>query len=81
MTNRYDNLMAKAIRLRTKSYNINTKAEVRIEKLKAQIKDIQNRKQVKCEKITNQLNDVSSLIANEQKRIIKDAEMFGTTEK
>lgn len=80
MTNRYDNLMAKATRLRTKSYNINTKAEVRIEKLKAQIKDIQNRKQVKCEKITNQLIDVSSLIANEQRRIMKDAKMFGTTE-
>ena len=38
MKNRYDMLMAKATKLRNKIYNKNTNANVKIEKLKAQIK-------------------------------------------
>ena len=76
--NSYDMLMAKATKLRDKGYNKNTRANVRVERLKAKIKTIQNNKNVYCEKITNQLIDVNSLIQNEQRRIMKDAEMFGT---
>ena len=76
--NRYDMLMAKATKLRKKIYNKNTNANVRIEKLNAQIKTIQNNKNVYCEKLNNQLTDVTSLIQNEQRRIMEDAKMFGT---
>ena len=78
MKNRYDMLMAKATKLRNKIYNKNTNANVRIERLKSQIKTIQNNKNVYCEKLNNQLTDVNSLIQNEQRRIIRDAEIFGT---
>ena len=79
MKNRYDSLMAQATKIRNKIYNKTTATNVQVERLKTQIAKIQNDKRVYCEKLTNQLIDVNSLIANEQRRIMKDAQEFGTT--
>lgn len=80
MKNRYDELMAKATKIRNKIYSKNTEVNVRVEKLKAQINKLRNSRDVYCEKLNNQLIDVNSLIANEQRRIMKDAKIFGNLE-
>ena len=78
MKNRYDMLMAQATKLRNKSYKINTRAEARVEKLRSQINKIKNTSRVRCKELNERLIDVNSLIVNEQRRIMRDAEIFGT---
>lgn len=71
-TNRYDNLQAKAKRLRNKSEKRNARDTERIRALNARISTIKYKKEVFNTNINNKLTDVESLIANEQNRILRD---------
>ena len=71
-TNRYDNLQAKAKRLRNKSERRNARDTERIRALNAKISTIKYKKEVFNTNINNKLTDVESLIANEQNRILRD---------
>lgn len=71
-TNRYDNLQAKAKRLRNKSEKRNARDTERIRALNAKISSIKYKKEVFNTNINNKLTDVESLIANEQNRILRD---------
>lgn len=70
--NRYDALQAKAKKLRTQVEKRNAKDNETIRALNAKIETIKYKKTVFNTKINNQLIDVTSLIANEQNRILKD---------
>ena len=72
VVNRYDNLQAKAKRLRNKSEKRNARDTERIRELNAKISSIKYKKDVFNTNINNKLMDVESLIANEQNRILKD---------
>lgn len=72
VVNRYDNLQAKAKRLRNKSEKRNARDMERIRELNAKISSIKYKKDVFNTNINNKLMDVESLIANEQNRILKD---------
>jgi hypothetical protein len=71
-TNRYDNLQAKAKRLRNKSEKRNARDTERIRALNAKISTIKYKKEVFNTNINNKLTDVESLITNEQNRILRD---------
>ena len=73
ITNRYDNLMAKAKKLRNKIEKRNTKADVEIKALNTRIAQIKYSRDVYCSNINNKLKDITSLIENERLRIMKDA--------
>lgn len=70
--NRYDALQAKAKKLRTQIEKRNAKDNETIRALNAKIETIKYKKTVFNTKINNQLIDVTSLILNEQNRILKD---------
>ena len=73
ITNRYDNLMAQAKKLRNKIEKKNTKADVEIKALNTRIAQIKYNRDVYCSYINNKLKDITSLIENERTRIMKDA--------
>lgn len=70
--NRYDALQAKAKKLRTQVEKRNAKDNETIRALNAKINTIKYKKEVFNTKINNELTDVTSLIINEQNRILKD---------
>ena len=78
-TNRYDNLQAKAKKLRLKIEKRTQKATIQNKKIEEKITDLRTKsrevsykKNVYCETINNKLKDVNSLIRNEQERISSD---------
>ena len=78
-TNRYDNLQAKAKKLRLKIEKKNQKAalqtkkiEETIDNLRTKSREVSYKKNVYCQLINNKLKDVTSLIRNEQERISSD---------
>lgn len=78
-TNRYDNLQAKAKKLRLKIEKRTQKATIQNKKIEEKITDLRTKsrevsykKNVYCETINNKLKDVNSLIRNEQERISND---------
>lgn len=73
VTNRYDNLMAKAKKLRNKIEKRNTTADASVKALNTKIAQIKYNRDVYCNNINNKLKDVTSLIENERVRIMKDA--------
>lgn len=73
VTNRYDNLMAQAKKLRNKIEKKNTNADVEIKALNTRIAQIKYNRDVYCSNINNKLKDITSLIENERTRIMKDA--------
>lgn len=73
ITNRYDNLMAQAKKLRNKIEKKNTNADVEIKELNTRIAQIKYNRDVYCRNINNKLKDITSLIENERTRIMKDA--------
>ena len=73
ISNRYDNLMAQAKKLRNKIEKKNTNADVEIKALNTRIAQIKYNRDVYCRNINNKLKDITSLIENERTRIMKDA--------
>ena len=73
ITNRYDNLMAQAKKLRNKNEKKNTNADAEIKAVNTRIAQIKYNRDVYCRNINNKLKDITSLIENERTRIMKDA--------
>ena len=73
ITNRYDNLMAQAKKLRNKIEKKNTNADAEIKALNTRIAQIKYNRDVYCRNINNKLKDITSLIENERIRIMQDA--------
>ena len=78
-TNRYDNLQAKAKKLRLKIEKKTQKASLQTKKIDEKIanlrtksREVSYKKTVYCETINHKLKDVTSLIRNEQERISSD---------
>ena len=69
---RYDNLQAKAKKLRTRSEKRKARDNEAIRKHQAIINKIKYEGNVYNTNINNKLIDLESLIANEQNRILKD---------
>ena len=81
-TNRYDNLQAKAKKLRLKIEKRNQKAILQnkkiddmISNLRTKSREVSYKKNVYCTKINLKLKDINSLIKNEQERISNDLEV------
>ena len=70
--NRYDRLQAKAKKVRNKVDSRNTRDDARIKKLQTKILDIKYKREVYMTNKNNKLTDLTSLITNEQNRILKD---------
>lgn len=70
--NRYDALQAKAKKLRTKAEKRNAKDNESVRALNTKIATIKYKREVFNTKINNELTDITSLIINEQNRILKD---------
>lgn len=71
-TNRYDALQAKAKKLRTKAEKRNARDDEKVRELNTKIASIKYKRTVFNTEINNKLTDVTSLIVNEQNRILKD---------
>ena len=71
-TNRYDRLQAKAKKLRNEIDSRNTRDDAKIKKLQTDILNIKYKREVFITNKNNKLTDVTSLITNEQNRILKD---------
>ena len=70
--NRYDRLQAKAKKVRNQVDGRNTRDDARIKKLQTKILDIKYKREVYMTNKNNKLTDLTSLITNEQNRILKD---------
>jgi hypothetical protein len=70
--NRYDRLQAKAKKVRNQVDGRNTRDDARIKKLQTKILNIKYKREVYMTNKNNKLTDLTSLITNEQNRILKD---------
>lgn len=71
-TNRYDKLMDRQKKIRTKVEKITNKADAQVRALQLKINHIKYVKNVKCDDLNNKLQDAISLTENEVKRIYRE---------
>ncbi len=72
VNDRYDRLQAQAKRVRNNIDGRNTRDDARIKKLQTEILNIKYKREVYITKQNNKLTDLTSLISNEQNRILRD---------
>lgn len=75
-TNRYDKLMDRQKKLRTKVEKITNKADAQVKALQMKINHIKYVRNTKCDDLNNKLADAVSLTENEVKRIYRENKEF-----
>ena len=75
-TNKYDKLMSKQKKIRTKIEKLNNKADAQVKALQMKINHIKYVKNTKCDDLSYKLQDTVSLTKNYVKRIYGENKEF-----
>ena len=79
-TNRYDKLMAKQKKIRSRIEKITNRANAKVTALQIKINHTRYESRVKCDDLNNKLKDAISLTENEVTRIYKENKDLFITE-